>query len=201
MNSEKITEEICKIIQEEKKSAWNEGFVAGKANRGTIMDAYASMKDDATNWGEALNDASWLFLEQYTKHSGTTMTATLLNSHKSLLRDCILKYLEVTSEKNFNREEPSTNNSYSREADLIKNRERIRQYQAKCLNDVIRVTMHNDRVYQEWRKDRDSSANNTREYFDHLITGKHMANKLQQAIDNYEIAIIGMVREPSVNNG
>lgn len=48
---------------------------------------------DAANYGEALNEAAWAFVESYNKHTGEHPSGVLFNNTKSILREAILTYL------------------------------------------------------------------------------------------------------------
>lgn len=50
------------------------------------------IKDDAEDWGNALNDAAWQFIESYQKI--TPCPPFLFNNCKSMIRDAVLKYIE-----------------------------------------------------------------------------------------------------------
>lgn len=51
-------------------------------------------KDDAEKWGGALNEAGWVFLEEYRKVMGEEASAKFFNSCKTMLRPAILAYIE-----------------------------------------------------------------------------------------------------------
>lgn len=55
--------------------------------------------DDATEWGSALNDASWAFIDAYRQHMGEGVPAPLFNSSKSLIRVAILRYINALRER------------------------------------------------------------------------------------------------------
>jgi len=52
------------------------------------------IKNDAINWGNALNESGWTFMDVYEKHTGKKVDARLFNSAKSIIRECILTYIE-----------------------------------------------------------------------------------------------------------
>jgi len=52
---------------------------------------------DADNFGNALNDASWEFVDAYREHIGDIPTS-LFNDCKALVRKSILKYIEKVNQ-------------------------------------------------------------------------------------------------------
>ena len=55
--------------------------------------------EDAEMWGNALNKASWEFLEAYQDIMGENECAKLFNCCKPIIRRCILKYLEAVDKQ------------------------------------------------------------------------------------------------------
>jgi hypothetical protein len=53
-----------------------------------------NLAKDAEEWGNALNEASWEFLESYSRQLGPA-PAALFNSSKTMVRDAILKYVRL----------------------------------------------------------------------------------------------------------
>jgi hypothetical protein len=62
-------------------------------------DLFGEAIRDAEKWGSALNSASWELLDAYRTHIGERETAQFFNMGKTMLRQCILKFLSEV-EKN-----------------------------------------------------------------------------------------------------
>ena len=72
------------------------GMRAALASIGAVRRApdEANVRYDAENWGVALNDAGWEFNTEYRRVMGEPPSGRLFNSAKTILRACILKYLD-----------------------------------------------------------------------------------------------------------
>ena len=64
-----------------------------------LAAARAEVANDAENWGNALNAASWEFVETYQKQFGEPVSAKLFNYGKGMIRSAILKYIRSLGDK------------------------------------------------------------------------------------------------------
>lgn len=55
----------------------------------------AALREDAEQWGNALNEAAWEFIKAYQRQIGQPVNALLFNNCKTILRNAILTYLET----------------------------------------------------------------------------------------------------------
>ena len=59
----------------------------------------SKVKEDAINYGSALNEADWEFDKEYSKVMKAPTEAKLFNNCKSILRKAIIKYLDTLQEE------------------------------------------------------------------------------------------------------
>lgn len=64
------------------------------AERDALRAALTRISEDHEKWGEALNSASWAFIDAYREHMKEAESARLFNTAKTILRDAICEYLK-----------------------------------------------------------------------------------------------------------